>query len=97
MIKFRFSKKFKIVKFDGRFCPFLMVKFKLRYNTCLFLSDSGSIRRISNFNIIKGSTKFGQNVSLCSAKLIYTRGSGGVGVPSLPISDRVVDDGRSLL
>ena len=29
--------------------------------------------------------------------MIYVRGSGGVGVPSSPISDRVVDDGRSLL
>ena len=29
--------------------------------------------------------------------MIYVRGSGGVGVPSLPISDRAVDDGRPLL
>ena len=28
-------------------------------------------------------------------RLIYVRGSGGVGVPSSPISDRVVDDVRS--
>ena len=29
--------------------------------------------------------------------MTYTRGSGVVGVPSLPIPDRVVDDGRLLL
>ena len=29
--------------------------------------------------------------------MIHTRGSGVVGVPSLPIPDRVVDDGRLLL
>lgn len=57
MIKFRFSKKFKIVKFDGRFCPFLMVKFKLRYNTCLFLSDSGSIRKNIKFQYYKRQYK----------------------------------------
>ena len=27
--------------------------------------------------------------------MVYTRGSGEIGVPSLPISDRVVDDVRS--
>ena len=36
---------------------FLMVKFKLRYNTCLFLSDSGSIRKNIKFQYYKRQYK----------------------------------------
>ena len=46
-----------------------------------------------NGGVVVGSAMF----VAADCAMIYVRGSGGVGVPSLPISDRAVDDVRPLL